>query len=111
MTEYEYYWELVRLRVCSHCVDGDGTGGCRIDSGRDCALKKYLPQIIEVVDSVKSQSILPYENLLRSRICGMCIHQSPDGVCSVRDEVECALDRYFPLIVQVIEEARENPLG
>ena len=69
-------------------------------------MKKYFPQILEVVGSSYSHSMEPYEKLLRNKVCGICIHQSPSGSCSLRNEVECALDRYFPLIVQVIEEAQ-----
>ncbi len=89
-------------------MDGDGFGGCRLHHSLDCGLKKYFPQIIEVVGSTYGSSIEPYERVLRNKICGICIHESPGGVCSLRDDVNCALDRYYPLIVEVIEEAQVN---
>jgi hypothetical protein len=100
------YWMMMRAKICSRCVDGDGSGGCRIAHTQECALKKYFPQILEVVGSSYSGSIEPYEQKLRNKVCGLCIHQSSSGVCSLRNEVDCALDRYFPMIVQVIEEAQ-----
>jgi hypothetical protein len=105
MTDDEY-WKLIEARICAKCVDGDGRGGCRIEKGTVCQLKRFFPQILEVVDSVYGHSMEPYEKHLRNKICGICTHQSSDGVCSVRNEVECALDRYFPLVVEVIEEAQ-----
>ena len=102
----EEYWSMMQAKICAKCVDGDGGGGCRIAHGHDCALRKYFPQILEVIGSSYSHSIEPYERKLRNKVCGICIHQSPGGVCSLREEVDCALDRYFPMIVQVIEEAQ-----
>src|SRR5262245_4152486 len=105
MSDIEVFWNLLQDRVCSHCINGTRKGDCRIDRGRDCALRKYLPQILEVIRSGYSSTIEPYEVRLRNRICGICVHQSGNGTCAVRDEVECALNTYFPLIVEVIEEA------
>ena len=106
MPTNDEYWQLIERRICSKCVDGDGLGGCRLPHGTECAMKKYLPQILEVVGSVYGHSIEPYERVLRNKICGICVHESPAGVCSLRNEVDCALDRYFPLIVEIIEEAQ-----
>ena len=106
MPTVEEYWDALREKVCLKCVDGDGKGNCLIAKGTDCALKVFLPQILEAVSSVQSSSMVPFEERLRSRICAHCIHQNPAGVCAVRDDVDCALDRYYPLIVQVIEETR-----
>jgi len=106
MLSEEQYWEVIQSRVCEKCLDGDGKGGCVIAHSTECALKKYFPQIIEVINSTYSSSMQPYVEQLRSKICGICVHQSEAGRCSVRNEVECALDRYFPLVVQAIEEAQ-----
>ena len=105
LTDAEY-WELIESKICSKCVDGDGSGGCRVKTGVECPLKKYFPQILSVVGSVYGHSIEPYEKVLRNKICGVCVHESPDGICPMRNEVDCALDRYFPLIVEVTEEAQ-----
>lgn len=104
-TEQEY-WEALQARICVKCADGDGDGGCRIASDRTCAIRTHFPRIIESVNSVYSASIEPYEEQLRKRVCGVCEHQSAEGTCHLRNDVECALDRYFPLIVQVIEETQ-----
>ena len=106
MTTEQDYWEALQAGICVKCADGDGRGGCRIAAGRDCAMKTHLPQILEAVNSVYSSSIAPYEEQLRKKVCGVCTHQSADGTCRLRTDVECALDRYFPLIVQVLEETQ-----
>jgi hypothetical protein len=67
-------------------------------------VKQFFPMIFDLVRSVWSTSMEPYEAALRGSVCNMCVSQSPDGQCVLRDDVDCALDRYFPLIVQAVEE-------
>ncbi|HXG01338.1 MAG TPA: hypothetical protein VNL69_11130 [Bacteroidota bacterium] len=108
MATYEQLWQALQQRVCVKCLDGNGQGGCRVSHDGFCALKVYFPAIIDVVNSVQSTSILPYEEQLRRRVCSTCKMQSPDGTCVLREHVDCALDRYFPLIVEVIEEEQRR---
>lgn len=109
MPTQEEFWQKLQAKVCMKCLDGDGHGNCRIAGSGFCAIKTYFPLIVDVVQSVKSDSIVPYEEQLRQRICRTCEFQLPQGRCVLRDEVECALDRYFPLIVEVIEENQIRP--
>jgi hypothetical protein len=102
----EEYWVALQQKICAKCVDGDGSGGCRIAHGRECAMRTHFPQIIDSVNSVFSPSVEPYVDQLRKKVCAVCTGQSSEGACRTRDETECALDRYFPLIVQVIEETQ-----
>jgi hypothetical protein len=109
MATEEEFWQALQAKVCVKCLDGDGQGNCRISADRFCAMKTFLPKILDAVDSVYSHSILPYEEQLRLKVCSACTKQTADGRCELRDEVECALDRYFPLIVEVIEETQKRP--
>jgi hypothetical protein len=102
----EEYWQMLQARVCSKCLDGDGQGNCRLAHDGFCALKTYFPKIVEVINCVYSDSMIPYEEQLRLRVCHDCKHENPQGQCKLREQVECALDRYFPLIVEVIEETQ-----
>jgi len=102
----QFYRELIEERICSHCIDAGEGGMCHISIRQECAVQRFIPGIIEAIESVESPAMEPYENMLRRIVCESCAHQSSNGKCIVRDELDCALDRYFPLIVQVIEEAR-----
>jgi hypothetical protein len=106
MPTSEEYWAALQAKICAKCVDGDGSGACLIAPGRDCALRTHFDQIIATVNSVYSHSVAPYVDELRRNVCASCSGANPGGACSLRDETECALDRYFPLIVQVIEETQ-----
>lgn len=108
MATQDEIWLALQERVCVRCIDGKGLGDCRIGQNGFCALKAYLPTIVEVVNAVQSPSILPYEEQLRRKVCSACRYQSSSGVCSLREHVDCALDRYFPLIVEVIEETQRR---
>lgn len=108
MPTQEEYWEALQAKICVKCLDGGSDGSCHIAGDGACAMKAYLPTIIDAVNSVYSHSMLPYEDQLRQKVCGTCMHQSQEGQCKLRNEVDCALDRYFPLIVEVIEEAQKR---
>jgi hypothetical protein len=100
----DHYWESVRSKVCIKCVDGDRQGYCRVSGEYVCGLSAYFPRIVETVLQVSSNSIEPYVEALRKNVCAHCLHQSPDGTCSFRSNIDCGLDRYFPLIVEAIED-------
>ncbi|MBI5474090.1 MAG: hypothetical protein HY961_17280 [Ignavibacteriae bacterium] len=104
MATEDEYWQAIQERVCAKCLEGDGKGNCRLAPDGYCALKTNFHKVVEVVNSVYSHSIVPYEEALRKHVCDNCRFQSLSGACAMRTEVECALDRYFPLIVEVIEE-------
>jgi hypothetical protein len=108
MPTEEEFWQALQSKVCLRCLDGDGNGNCRISRDGFCAVKAYLPQILDAINSVYSHSIVPYEEQLRKKVCDACVNQSKQGHCFLRDEVECALDRYFPLIVEVVEETQRR---
>ena len=101
----EPYWEAVRSKVCVACVDSDGKGNCRLSGEEECSLKVYFPLIVQVVKNVHNDSLDEYVTALRNIVCSQCRHLGPDGRCRYRAAVDCGLDRYFPLIVQAIEEA------
>jgi hypothetical protein len=110
-TEYalEDYWQAVSAKVCIKCIDGDGNGNCRLTGSLACGLRMHFPKIVETVLSIHSDEMEPYIEALRKNVCAYCAHQSPDGRCSFRINLDCGLDRYFPLIVETIEELQAQP--
>lgn len=100
----ESYWELVREKICRKCIDGDGKGNCRLPVGETCALQVFFPEVVHTIQNVQGSSYDDYVKALRQNICRTCEHQLADGSCFKRDALECALDRYYPLLVTIIEE-------
>jgi len=114
------YWKAVRKEVCAKCIDGDGWGNCRLTDAEGCGLKVHFPKIVATVLSVESDDMAPYIDVLRKNVCADCPyrfsgtrsrpdqvgtdkHRSPDGTCIFRANIDCGLDRYFPLVVAAIE--------
>jgi hypothetical protein len=104
-------WESIRQKVCRKCVDGDGKGGCRLPIDDSCGLDTFFPEVVQVVSNVHSDSYQDYVNALRANICATCEHQFANGDCKKRDALECALDRYFPVIIEVIETVKRPTVG
>jgi hypothetical protein len=105
----ENYWQAAQQRVCAKCVDGDRHRNCLLSAKETCGLKTYFPQIVKAVLSVQSEKLDPYVIALRRNVCSECRNQSFDGTCSVRRSLDCGLDRYFPLVVEAIEEVNYAP--
>ncbi len=101
-------WTVLQDRICRRCVDGDGTGACRLPAGEACALQHFLPEIIATVSATTATTIDGYIERLRSGICAHCDSQNADLVCSKRNHLECALDRYYPLVIEIIEQVRRD---
>lgn len=106
MGEFNEFWEAIRTNVCSHCIDSDGHGICRLPEATACGLKRYFPAIVNTVLSVQSDNLGPYVKALRENVCTVCEHQTVQGGCLVRSNIDCGLDRYFPMVVESIESFR-----
>lgn len=103
METLDQCWNAVRQKVCETCCDGDGAGGCMLSGEKACALKTSFPEIVNAVRSVKSNDVQPYTNAIRVGVCASCKHQSADGKCIIRTDVDCGLDCYLPLVIEAIE--------
>lgn len=106
MEQFYEYWQAVSAKVCVKCIDGDSNGHCRLGNEQECSLKIHFPNIVETILSVESDNLEPYVRALRQNICVSCKYQSVDGTCTVRTQMDCALDRYYPMIVNVIQGVR-----
>lgn len=104
----ENYWSAVQDKICRKCIDGDGRGNCRLPAGQPCALQEFLPQIVDTVTTTRSDRFEDYVKALRKNVCAECAEQSADGVCLRRNVVECALDRYYGHVLDVVEHVRAN---
>ena len=96
-------WEEVQQSVCRKCIDGDGRGNCRLPVDDTCALQANFSEIVRIVSTVSAPDYPAYEQVLRQSICAPCMHQDSDGNCWKRNRLDCALDRYYPLVVEIVE--------
>jgi len=105
-----FYWEAVRLGICRRCIEGDGAGNCHLPVGEACALVEFFPEIVHTVNAVQSELLEHHRDAVRSEICSHCSFQLPDGFCLKRKNQSCALDRFFPLVVEAITGVKKTTL-
>lgn len=94
--------EALRERVCAVCLDQHDDGSCGL-SRRLCAIEAHLPRLAEALSRVQSTRMDEYEAALRAEICSSCPEQGADERCALRDEAQCALYTYLPLVLDAIE--------
>ncbi|HEY5615788.1 MAG TPA: hypothetical protein VIL52_07165 [Bacteroidota bacterium] len=104
----ERYWTEIQKKICPKCIDGDRKGNCLLPVGETCPLKVYLSEIVTTIANTKSDAYAAYMNSLRRNVCIMCESQHADGTCSKRSDLECALDRYFPLVIMIVEDVKQR---
>lgn len=66
-------------------------------------LFSHLDDLIQVVESIHDYSTEPYMDRVRQVVCATCRADGTGG-CATRDHGLCGLDKYFDLIVAVVEE-------
>lgn len=101
MAPLDVYAEAIRSKVCSVCLDRTGRGICGLGSWDDCALNRYLNDVVILVNSIQSDSMHDYVHELHNVVCVSCLNNA-DGYCKERSD--CPLDRFFPLVVEAVQE-------
>ena len=96
------YKEAIKENICSVCIDSDDPGFCTLTDDETCAVEYFLPQIVEIVTNNKRSTPAELENLLREEVCTNCQTSSGRDYCYLREDANCALDRYFARIAEVI---------
>lgn len=99
----------LRVAICPNCVRFTRERTCSLPPDRPCALFANLDKIVNVVRTTHSRKIDPYVEALRDAVCGACRFQDMQGRCPCRDGLDCALDTYFPMIVDAIEQELPSP--
>jgi hypothetical protein len=96
------YLNAIKENVCSICVDSNDKGNCTLNSKEACAVEIYLPQIVELIHENESEKLSEIHKKLKETICVDCDTQDEFGVCYLREDANCSLDRYFSLVVDTI---------
>ena len=94
----------LREKICPSCARFTSEGACSLPEDRPCSLFDNLAEVIDIVRSTHSPKIAPYMDVLRGKVCAACHFEDDHGSCPCRENVDCALDSYYVLIVETIEE-------
>jgi len=109
--EYLAYWNAIQRRACALCLDAADDGGCGLPRARTCALSAQLPTIVETILQVTSDRMDDYVTAIEATICARCAQQDAHGRCDLRNQGDCGLYTYLPLVVDAIEEVKGVQAG
>jgi len=99
--ELTEYLEEIRKQVCSRCVERPSGGPPCAPLGKECGVELHLPEIVKAIHEVRSNSIGPYLDNNRAKVCETCaLHHS--SVCP------CPMDYLAVLLVQAVETVDER---
>jgi len=101
------YLKAVRQRVCHHCSDLMTDGICGL-ADRVCPIELNLREMIQIVHYVHDEAIEPYLRNLRKVVCAACGTRDLADHCRLKDQRDCALDRFFVLVVEAINDVHED---
>jgi hypothetical protein len=90
------YLDEIRQRVCSRCVERPSGAPPCAPLGKNCGIEMHLPQLIDAIHEVKSDSIGPYLERTDQKICQSCELLHTD-ICS------CPLRYLSVLIGEAVE--------
>jgi hypothetical protein len=94
----------LRDKLCPACVRYTSRHGCSLPPDRQCAIFKNLGAIVDIVRTTQSESIGPYVDEVRLRVCAICRYEDEHGACPMREGIDCALDCYLPIVIEAVEE-------
>ncbi len=94
----------IDTEVSPNCMHRLPSAECLKPNDLPCPIVSNLDRIIEIVRSESADRIEPYVARLREQVCRHCGMEDENGRCELRDRVDCCLDAFFVLVVQVIEE-------
>lgn len=100
----ERVMERAHDELCPVCAFRGADGECYPPDPPGCAVVRNIDKLIEVVRSIRSDRMDPYVARLREVVCAECENQDETGRCKLRDRADCALDDYFQLLVEIIED-------
>jgi hypothetical protein len=98
------YLEAIEKNICSVCVDSDDNGICSLTEKEICGVKHYFDNILEIVHNSNTDDTYELHAQLRDQICESCKTSIDKDHCNLRDDSNCALDRYFSVIVETIQK-------
>lgn len=96
--------EAIRQRVCTVCEDFGEDNHCHTRDEHGCAVKRFMGELVLIALQIYSKDIGPYQQAVREKICSICPNPDPEGHCLVRERMDCALDRYLPLVLDAVDD-------
>ena len=92
--------------ICRVCVHKTSGTGCTLTRRRECPIFEWAEKLTDVVKQMWSERLSDYMEQIQSIICPECA-QDPQGACEDRDHLDCPLDLYHALVIEILEQEIE----
>ncbi|MBI4597874.1 MAG: hypothetical protein HY737_05680 [Candidatus Omnitrophica bacterium] len=104
------YRDALARKVHAVCLDRNLDPTSVIDTEAGCRIDRFLPELVQMVRQIRSDNLADYEAVMRERVCHQCGNLTAEDRCPVREQAECCLYRYLPLVIEAIFEVQgEQP--
>ncbi|MBI3088468.1 MAG: hypothetical protein HYY91_06290 [Candidatus Omnitrophica bacterium] len=97
------YRDAVATHVHGICLDRNLDPRSSLKTEAACRIDRYLPELVELAKAAGPRNGAGFEIAVEHTICLQCGHQSWLGACQVRENAECCLYRYLPLVYDAIQ--------
>ena len=104
----ESYEQAIRRHVCEECIDFAQDGSCVTHDSQGCAVFRYLPELVQIALGIHERKIDPYAKAVQKRLCSQCENSKGSENCELRENIDCGLNRYLPLVLDAIEEVNRK---
>lgn len=98
------YFNALKENICCLCVDSDDRGSCTLREDEHCAIQLFLADIVAVAQKSDTNDTEKFKRALNEKICANCKAAENGEFCYLREDANCALDRYFPKIMETIHK-------
>lgn len=89
--------------ICPVCAHRTASAGCSLTARRECPIFEWSEKLAAVVADIDSDRLGDYMDQVGKIICPDCC-QGDDGACAAREHLDCPLDLYFGLVVEILED-------
>lgn len=98
------YFNALKENICCLCIDSDELGNCTLTDDENCAIHLFLADIVSVAQESDIDDAENFKRALNEKICISCKAAENENYCYLREDANCALDRYFPTILETIQK-------
>ena len=96
------YREAINQRLHAVCIDRNLDPHSTVNTEADCRIDRYLPQLVALARLSRRDDLQEFTAGVRRTICSRCGNQDAMGACHLRDDTECCLYRYLPLVYDAV---------
>lgn len=102
------YRDAIAKRVHAVCLDRNLDPTSTVNTEVGCRIERFLPQLVELARAVGPNDLSAFEAVFEETICSQCGNLDAFGTCPVREQAECCLYRYLPLVYEAIHSVAAN---